>query len=205
MAPGWFWSARDVILEECLWRVHTQSRQAWRGAEESVAGLSVDERIPDPRQIAVVYRELRKGKEDSKDEPGAAGFYYGEMEMRRHAPRPISGGATTTLGSWAERSVLWAYWLVSGYALRASRALIALLITIIACSALLYWFGFSPQPPFLQAILLSAESSSSLLRPLQTSKYLFTSDGEVVDIALRLFGPLFLALFLLSLRGRVRR
>jgi uncharacterized protein YjbI with pentapeptide repeats len=203
---GWSWSARDVILEECLWRVHIQSRQAWQAAAESIfEGRFANERIPDARQIAVVYRELRKGKEDSKDEPGAAGFYYGEMEMRRHASRPDTGGVTSTLGFWAERSVLWAYWLVSGYALRASRALIALLVTIVACSGLLYWFGFSPRPAFPQAILLSAESSSSLLRPLQTSKYLLTSGGEIVDIALRLFGPLFLGLFLLSLRGRVRR
>jgi len=27
--------------------------------------------------------ELRKGLEDAKNEPGAADFYYGEMEMRR--------------------------------------------------------------------------------------------------------------------------
>jgi hypothetical protein len=60
-----------------------------------------------------------KGREDSKDEPGAADFYYGEMEMRRHSTgtppsrRPIV-------------SIIWLYWLVSGYGLRASRALIAL-------------------------------------------------------------------------------
>jgi hypothetical protein len=50
----------------------------------------------------VVKRPL-KGREDAKDEPGAADFYYGECEMRRHdldAPR-------------AERLVLWAYWLLS--------------------------------------------------------------------------------------------
>jgi hypothetical protein len=32
-----------------------------------------------------LYRALRKGREDAKDEPGAADFHYGEMEMRRHA------------------------------------------------------------------------------------------------------------------------
>ena len=42
---------------------------------------------PSPLQIAVVYRALRKGREDSRDEPGAADFYYGEMEMRRHDKR----------------------------------------------------------------------------------------------------------------------
>ena len=39
----------------------------------------------DAREVAGVYRDLRKGREDNKDEPGAADFYYGEMEMRRLA------------------------------------------------------------------------------------------------------------------------
>ena len=43
----------------------------------------------DPRQIAGLYRALRKGREEAKDEPGAADYYYGEMEMRR--ARPSSG------------------------------------------------------------------------------------------------------------------
>ena len=41
-----------------------------------------------PGVIAGLYRALRKGREDAKDEPGAADFYYGEMEMRRHDHRP---------------------------------------------------------------------------------------------------------------------
>jgi uncharacterized protein YjbI with pentapeptide repeats len=202
---GWRWSARDVIFEECLWRVYSQNRAEWRGAAADLDGPMAPSDLPDARQIAVVYRALRKGKEDSKDEPGAAGFYYGEMEMRRFASGPRSTGVAGGLSFWAERGILWSYWLVSGYALRAARALIALLITLVACGALLYWFGFSPRPSFSQATLLSAESSSSLLRPLQTPAYTLTSGGEVVDIALRLLGPLFLGLFLLSLRGRVKR
>ncbi len=31
-----------------------------------------------------MYRQLRKAVEGAKNEPGAADFYYGEMEMRRH-------------------------------------------------------------------------------------------------------------------------
>lgn len=50
------------------------------------------------------------------DEPGAADFYYGEMEMRRNS---------TATPAW-ERVILFLYWLLSGYALRASRALLAL-------------------------------------------------------------------------------
>ncbi|WP_354395927.1 hypothetical protein [Streptomyces atratus] len=63
--------------------------------------------------MTVIYRQLRKAREDSRDEPGAADFYYGEMEMRRHSKE------------WgtAKRSLLQADWLLSGYGLRASRPL----------------------------------------------------------------------------------
>src|SRR6266478_2196467 len=33
----------------------------------------------DPGAISGLYRALRKSREDAKDEPGAADFYYGEM------------------------------------------------------------------------------------------------------------------------------
>jgi hypothetical protein len=56
---------------------------------------------------------MRKAFEDGKNEPGAADFHYGECEMRRH---DLTG---TTKG---ERRLLWGYWLLSGYGLRASRA-----------------------------------------------------------------------------------
>ncbi|MFB7008709.1 MULTISPECIES: hypothetical protein [unclassified Streptomyces] len=66
-----------------------------------------------PARLAPVYRSLRKAFEDGKNEPGAADFYYGEMEMRRadeESPR-------------AERWLLAAYWALSGYGMRATRAL----------------------------------------------------------------------------------
>ncbi len=72
------------------------------------------------RNVSATYRSLRKALEDSKDEPGAADFYYGEMEMRRLASRPIS----------VERCLLTAYWLIAGYGLRAWRSLATLLIVI---------------------------------------------------------------------------
>ena len=44
-----------------------------------------------PAQIADVYRSLRTSVEVRCNEPGAADFYYGEMEMRR-LDRTTSGG-----------------------------------------------------------------------------------------------------------------
>ena len=84
----------------------------------------------EPGQIAGLYRALRKGREDSKDEPGAADFYYGEMEMRRHA-------RTTPT---AEHAIIWLYWLISGYGLRALRSLAALVfVGVVATVALIGW------------------------------------------------------------------
>jgi hypothetical protein len=76
------WDWRQVIAEERTWRrAHGSARwtappwPTWAGDEPAVL---------DAGQIAGLYRALRKGREDAKDEPGGADFYYGEMEMRRH-------------------------------------------------------------------------------------------------------------------------
>jgi hypothetical protein len=39
----------------------------------------------DAERLSVIYRSLRKSLEDAKNEPGAADFYYGEMEARRRS------------------------------------------------------------------------------------------------------------------------
>jgi uncharacterized protein YjbI with pentapeptide repeats len=80
------WDSRQVIAEERAWRAHRSARwtnpwwPAWLDNERPD--------VLDPGQIAELYRALRKGREDAKDEPGAGDFYYGEMEMRRHARLP---------------------------------------------------------------------------------------------------------------------
>ncbi|GGR08673.1 pentapeptide repeat-containing protein [Kitasatospora griseola] len=116
------WSRRRTLAEEPHWL-----DPRWLAElEKSHLPKQSDDRKPDlprswsqdgpalsPAHLAAIYRQLRKAFEDSKNEPGAADFYYGEMEMRRHdrAETPFS-----------ERALLWAYWLVSGYGLRAFRA-----------------------------------------------------------------------------------
>jgi uncharacterized protein YjbI with pentapeptide repeats len=67
------YSRRQVLAEEFNWRVQ---RGAWVG--ERYKAL-------EPERVAALYRQLRKAFEDAKNEPGAADFYYGEMEMRRQA------------------------------------------------------------------------------------------------------------------------
>jgi hypothetical protein len=185
--PGRRYTRRRTIAEEHHWR-------GWDSPEtrpsEWLEALSpVD--VLDPARIASLYRLLRKALEDHKDEPGAADFYYGEMDMRRHQPRDRGEAAVLTL-----------YWLVSGYGLRALRALACLALTILAGALLLDWFGFRPDESFGRSLLFSLESSVSLLRAPETK---LTAGGEVVQIVLRLAGPLFFALALLALRGRVKR
>jgi uncharacterized protein YjbI with pentapeptide repeats len=185
------WTRRQTVAEEHHWRVQHVHGPGWyERAVRAPDWLGQASEPLEPEQIAGIYRALRKGREDNKDAPGAADFYYGEMEMRRHS---------APLG---ERCVVWLYWLVSGYGLRASRALIALAVTIAVGAVLLDLFGFEPDRSYGRALLFALESSISLLRAPEAK---LTAGGEVVQIALRLAGPLFFGLALLSLRGRVKR
>src|SRR5207237_62766 len=122
----------------------------------------------DAPSIATIYRDLRKGREANKDEPGAADFYYGEMEMRRLTgsapnrkesplarvvhPLRVHGKLTRDRG---EHLILTLYWLTSGYGLRASRALVSLFLTVLIFAALLYGWGFSKQHSFSSSLTFS--------------------------------------------------
>jgi hypothetical protein len=191
------WTRRQTVAEERHWRDDHDHGRGWYGDDVQAPDLPDASQAPEPEQIASVYRALRKGLEDSKDEPGAADFYYGEMEMRRHSTRHPSSRRPIV-------SIVWLYWLVSGYALRASRALIALAITVALGAVLLKLFGFDAgKHPDDGTLVFAAESSVSLLRAPATTN--LTGWGHVIQITLRLAGPLFFGLALLSLRGRVKR
>jgi uncharacterized protein YjbI with pentapeptide repeats len=161
-------------------------------------------------QIARTYRALRKGREDNKDEPGAADFYYGEMEMRRKARRRRRESGSAKRTSWSEWLVLWMYRVFSGYGLRSSRALFALLVTLFLFAWGFQAWGFDPDQNFWRSLLFSVESAPSLFRPPTLGKEAgeqiqLTYGGHVLQMGLRLLGPLFFGLALLALRGRVKR
>jgi uncharacterized protein YjbI with pentapeptide repeats len=233
---------RRVIAEERIWRARQERwkgwQRIWRARRERWKGWYAPaprKESADPplgaRQIAALYRALRKGLEDSKDEPGAADFYYGEMEMRRHSA-----------ASRVERAVLWLYWTVSGYALRASRA-VATLVLVLAVATV--WFaaigfghktttvyepmtptvglppgiaapgtatpfpGYRPtpvsgeRPGWGEALRYRVQSATSLLRAPAAEP--LTAWGHAMEIALRFLGPVLLGLAVLSVRGRVKR
>lgn len=223
------WTARRAIAEEHLWRARYDRRpDGWFPA----GCRDVDEDVPpstpmlrngnnargEAARIQAVYRDLRKSREDAKDEPGAADLYYGEMEMRRVAASPPS----------VERALLTLYWAVAGYGLRASRAF-ATLVLVLALGTLGFaTIGFKgsaqieyrpvagsapgvyrqvtvsgARPGWDEAAFHAVESATSLLRP--TPSRSFTSAGKAIEIGLRLLGPLLLGLAILSIRGRVKR
>ncbi|MFI0192019.1 pentapeptide repeat-containing protein, partial [Streptomyces sp. NPDC017082] len=138
---------RRVLAEEHHWRAHTAGQPALPGGAAADPRLwrpgphhADPARTPGPEGIAALYRHLRKAFEDGKNEPGAADFYYGECEMRRY------DATGTTKG---ERRLLWAYWLLSGYGQRASRAFTWLLAAMTLTVLLLMGVGLPTHDPDL--------------------------------------------------------
>ncbi|MFF0189057.1 pentapeptide repeat-containing protein [Streptomyces sp. NPDC005244] len=227
-APAPFWNSwrlvrftpRRIIAEEHHWRARQPG--AARGWNVAVLGAG----HAGPLQLAPVYRALRKAFEDGKHEPGAADFYYGEMEMRRHAddiPR-------------SERSLLTAYWALSGYGMRASRALAWLGIAMATTILLLMGFGLPQHSPAEEATgvvpagggrttftidkddpqnptgnrftgerfdkALTATLNSVIFR---SSGQDLTTAGTYIEMTSRLLEPALLALAVLAIRGRIKR
>jgi uncharacterized protein YjbI with pentapeptide repeats len=222
---GWWRARRKTLAEEQHWRARRPGRwplAGWypRACQPPASPKAEAPDVPEPARLAALYRDLRKAREDAKDEPGAADFYYGECEMRRHDPGTPR----------AERLVLWLYWLLSGYGLRAWRALAALAVVVLLAGIALAFWGFpSASPSFRPAavdrggalvyrqqpadpppgierlpdsIRFSARSATALLRGPDRP---LTPLGEWLEIALRFLGPVLLGLAVLSVRGRVRR
>ncbi|WP_367124659.1 pentapeptide repeat-containing protein [Streptomyces phytohabitans] len=127
----WRWSQRNTLAEEHHWRVRT-ARASGRTADAR-GWTQPPHDAPElkPAAVAALYRQLRKSLEDGKNEPDAADMYYGECEMRRHDPRRPYG----------ERALLTGYWAVSGYGLRAARALAWLLAAMAVTVAVMVLWG----------------------------------------------------------------
>ncbi|MGP3940024.1 pentapeptide repeat-containing protein [Streptomyces sp. 6N106] len=203
------WTRRHVIVEEAWWR-----------------GWQTPGPAPYPAALADTYRQLRKAREDARDEPGAADFYYGEMEMRRHS----------RTWSEADRWLLQAYWLLSGYGLRASRALGWLAASMLLTIVLLTGFGLPQGSPKQEATAtvpppggkvtfeIDKEDPENPTGDRFTGKRLekalevtlnstvFRSGGQdltvaggYIEMASRFSEPVLLGLAALAIRGRMKR
>ncbi len=212
---------RRALAEEHYWRASRPS--AAPGWNEAVPGAG----HVGPAQLAPVYRALRKAFEDNKNEPGAADFYYGEMEMRRH---------DRTGTTHAERGLLHGYWLLSGYGLRASRALGWLAAAVLVTLLLLMGFGLPDHDP-KQKVTGTVPSGGGRVTfeidkddPRNPTGARFTGDrfekalnvtlnsvvfrsadqnlttaGTYIEMTSRLTEPVLLALAILAVRNRVKR
>ncbi|SCK47154.1 pentapeptide repeat-containing protein [Streptomyces sp. WMMB 322] len=206
-------TSRQTLAEEQHWRAaRGQAGAGWTAQQEGQPPL-------EPAALAPIYRELRKGFEDAKNEPGAADFYYGEMEMRRHDSH----------GPAAERALLWMYWAASGYGLRASRALGWLLCAMTITVLLMVGFGLpdtpaKPYPPGAGVIgnqnpqvhadfpdrftTARAQKAADVVINsvvFRSSGQSLTTAGRYTEMASRFTEPVLLALALLAVRGRVKR
>ncbi|MFF3327620.1 pentapeptide repeat-containing protein [Streptomyces sp. NPDC002889] len=212
---------RRTLAEEHHWRASQPA--AVRGWNVAVFGTG----HIGPTKLAPVYRALRKAFEDGKNEPGAADFYYGEMEMRRH---------DRTGTTRAERGLLHGYWLLSGYGLRASRALGWLAAAMLVTIVLLMGFGLPKDNPKQEATgtvppnggrvtfeidkadpqnptgnrftgerfekALNVTLNSVVFR---SSGQDLTTTGTYIEMASRVTEPVLLGLAVLAVRNRVKR
>jgi uncharacterized protein YjbI with pentapeptide repeats len=182
---------RQIIAEETIWR--RDHRRSIPLRRPSVTRLKSALGTVEASRIAALYRALRKSRELMKDEPGAADFYYGEMEMRRHSKR----------SSFSERFILFLYWITAGYGLRGSRSIICLLALTLAATVVLQAAGFVGRSPPVVRIVLAATAMIGRIPFPNTPP--FTSLGDAVRLTLGLIGPVLLGLLLLSIRNRLKR
>ena len=194
----WRWTVRQALFEEHIWRA-SQAAPGPRGGWARPDPGTEDGGEATPERLEVLYRQLRASLEVARNEPGAADFYYGEMEMRRRAAR-----------NRTERWLLGGYWLLSGYGLRASRALAWLVALILAAAVVLQHAGFQGQshghePGYLYCALYAAGSVVSLSLADGHLPAVMTALGDVIHLVLRIGGPVLLGLAALAVRGRVKR
>jgi hypothetical protein len=194
---------REVIAEERAWRANRSRPGDWVAPRWP---HWLDDQRPvvlDPGQVAGLYRALRKGREDAKDESGTADLYYGEMEMRRLA-KGTRGAASR---GRVERWILTAYWLVSGYGLRAWRAVawLAAVTALFAVAFHLVGFAVPPRPVSYWTSLLYAFRATLSLTDNQVTLTRMGAAATGRPAPHRPSTNILLGLALLALRGRVKR
>jgi hypothetical protein len=182
------WGAeREVLVDELVWRAAAKQNESDDGLENFV-----HERATSPHEIAETYRALRRGRETARDRPGAADFYYGEMEMRRVSAQRLP-----------DRLVLSGYWLLSGYGLRASRAFVAYVLVVVTLTAVLLAVGLRKPAGLLEVVAYVLASTTALARPSLSLD--LSVAGSYIQLVARLSGPVLFALMVLAIRERLRR
>ncbi|WP_198358437.1 pentapeptide repeat-containing protein [Streptomyces fildesensis] len=229
--PFRLWTRRNILAEESRWRALPLPHRpavAISGWTPGPDQPSTEHQIK-PADLAGLYRELRKALEDGKNEPGAADFYYGEMESRRHDREGTPK---------EERLLLGMYWLLSGYGLRAARALGWLLLAMTITVLLMMGFGIPSNSSKSEATgivptgggrvalvvdkpdpYLSGTAGARFTKGrfeksfrvvvnsvvFRSSEQDLTVAGTYIEMASRFGEPILLGLAALAVRGRVKR
>jgi hypothetical protein len=177
----WPWTCDGVYDEKWEQRQNKKDRQHWS-------------------QIERVYRELKQNYQDRQDWSRVGDFHYGEKKMRRTDP-----ATPFWLRCW-----LWIYALVGGYGEKVLPPSLCFLLVLGGSTAVYIWQGLEAPAgrlnphnwvDWLVAGHYSLQVMTLLkpvdLEPIGISKFVHTFAS--------LAGPLFIGLFALALRQRLKR
>jgi hypothetical protein len=158
------------------------------------------ERVPDG-EMASIYRQLRVNLEGKGNRPASAFFYRGEMDSRRRAARGQR--------RWAEWGWLSVYRIVAGYGLLVAPPLLWFVTAWIVATVVFLTRGLVVlhgdeyvSASWWQAASFTLQSMLSVFRPPDAVLGLGTT---IVQVTLRLLGPILLGLAALAVRDKVAR
>jgi uncharacterized protein YjbI with pentapeptide repeats len=190
---------RKVELVDVKW---PQKGQRVVVYDEIVSTQSADRSARPWSQIERHYRELKQNYEDRRDYERAGDFHYGEKEMRRKNPNTARG----------LRLFLTLYWLFSGYGERYLRPLLWAGLLFVGSTIGYLWWGLRPKDggPSLTWIngwdwLRGAYYSFRVMTFLKPEDWVPLRYAQVINTVQTLLAPIFLGLFALALRQRLKR
>ena len=153
-------------------------------------------------QIERLYRELKQNYEDRRDYERAGDFHYGEKQIRQQNPDTARG----------LRFFLTLYWLFSGYGERYLRPLLWAGVLFLGSTIGYMSWGLRPKAggSYLAWTnrwdwLQGAYYSFRVMTFLKPDDWVPIGYAHAVNTFQTLLGPLFLGLFALALRQRLKR
>ncbi len=171
------------------------------GVYDEIATMEIGTERPWAR-IEQLYRELKQNYEDRRDYERAGDFHYGEKEMRRRNPETPTGA----------RFLLTLYWLLSGYGERYLRPLMWAGILFAVCTFGYVVLGLIPKGAGsrlaitnVQSWLHAAHYSFRVMTLLRPDDFVPVGYSKLVNTTQTILGPIFLSLFALALRQRLKR
>jgi uncharacterized protein YjbI with pentapeptide repeats len=217
-APAGPRAHREAIAEEHRMRARRGRGKGWYPAA-CRSGDDDGATVVPMAELARIYRGLRKAREDMRDAPGAADFYYGEMEMRRldaaEKARRWEGP-----GSWSvdvgTLALLQLYRVVGGYGVRPSRPLLFFIGLVALGAACVTGFDLVsqvvPGGNGAATSLADLDVEAAVIFVLRSALLLSSGEalslkagGEWLQIAARVVGPVLVGLFVFGLRARLHR